>query len=66
MAITAPPAARTVTLSIDGRELTVPEGTTIYDAAKGAAIEIPVLCHDERYDPGRPPDQTTPAGDNSS
>ena len=44
-------AARTVTLSIDGRELTVPEGTTIYDAAKSAGIEIPVLCHDERYDP---------------
>ena len=41
----------TVTLSIDGQELTVPEGTTIYDAAKGAGIEIPVLCHDERYDP---------------
>jgi ferredoxin len=51
VAITAPPAARTVTPSIDGQELTVPEGTTIYDAAKGAGIEIPVLCHDERYDP---------------
>ncbi len=51
MAITAPPAARTVTLSIDGREVSVPEGTTIYDAAKEAGIEIPVLCHDERYDP---------------
>ena len=51
MAITAPPAARTVTLCIDGQELTVPEGTTIYDAAKSAGIEIPVLCHDERYDP---------------
>ena len=29
----------------------MPEGTTIYDAAKGAGIDIPVLCHDERYDP---------------
>ena len=29
----------------------MPEGTTIYDAAKEAGIEIPVLCHDERYDP---------------
>ena len=29
----------------------MPEGTTIYDAAKDAGIEIPVLCHDERYDP---------------
>ena len=42
---------RTVSLTIDGQPLTVPEGTTIYDAAKGAGIDIPVLCHDERYDP---------------
>jgi hypothetical protein len=51
VAITAPPAARTVTLGVDGDPLTVPEGTTIYDAAKSAGIDIPVLCHDERYDP---------------
>ena len=51
MAITATPAARTVTLSIDGQELSVPDGTTILDAAKRVGIEIPVLCHDERYDP---------------
>jgi formate dehydrogenase major subunit len=36
---------------IDGQEITVAEGTTIWDAAKAAGIEIPVLCHDERYDP---------------
>ncbi|WP_046469243.1 formate dehydrogenase subunit alpha [Allosalinactinospora lopnorensis] len=42
---------RTVSLTIDGRELTVPEGTTIWQAAKEAGIEIPALCHDERYDP---------------
>ena len=29
----------------------MPEGTTIWQAAKDAGIEIPVLCHDERYDP---------------
>src|SRR4029453_11501154 len=51
MAVTASPASRTVTLTIDGHELTVPEGTTIWQAAKEAGIEIPVLCHDERYDP---------------
>ena len=51
MAITAPPDVRTVTLSIDGQPLTVPEGTTIWDAAKSVGIDIPVLCHDERYDP---------------
>ena len=29
----------------------MPEGTTIWDAAKSVGIDIPVLCHDERYDP---------------
>ncbi|HEX2125630.1 MAG TPA: formate dehydrogenase subunit alpha [Thermoleophilaceae bacterium] len=51
MAITATPATRTVTLTIDGREVTAPEGATIWEAARDAGIEIPVLCHDERYDP---------------
>ncbi|HEV3292593.1 MAG TPA: 2Fe-2S iron-sulfur cluster-binding protein, partial [Streptosporangiaceae bacterium] len=41
----------TVTLTIDGREVTAAEGTTIWAAAKAAGIDIPVLCHDERYDP---------------
>jgi formate dehydrogenase major subunit len=36
---------------IDGREVTATEGTTIWAAARAAGIEIPVLCHDERYDP---------------
>ena len=40
---------RTVTLTIDGQQITVPEGTTIWAAAKEAGIDIPVLCHDERY-----------------
>ena len=47
----APAESRTVTLSIDGRDVTAPEGITIWEAAKSAGIEIPVLCHDERYDP---------------
>jgi formate dehydrogenase major subunit len=51
VAITAPPDVRTVTLSIDGQPLTVPAGTTIWNAAKSVGIDIPVLCHDERYDP---------------
>jgi formate dehydrogenase major subunit len=42
---------RTVSLTIDGREVTVPEGTTIWTAAREAGIDIPVLCHDERFDP---------------
>ena len=44
-------SVRTVTAEIDGRSVTVPEGTTIYDAAKQAGVDIPVLCHNERYDP---------------
>ena len=53
MAISAPAPTelRTVSLTIDGQPVTVPEGTTIWQAAKDAGIEIPVLCHDERYDP---------------
>ena len=47
----APETTRTVDLTIDGRPVTVPEGTTILDAAASVGIEIPVLCHDERYDP---------------
>ena len=51
MAITAPDRTGTVTLTIDGREVTAAEGSTIWEAAKAAGVDIPVLCHDERYDP---------------
>src|SRR6201992_2936505 len=51
MAITAPESTGTVTLTIDGRDVTAPEGATIWQAAKAAGIDIPVLCHNERYDP---------------
>ena len=47
----APAPVATVTLRIDGHEVQAPQGTTIYTAAKQAGIDIPVLCHDERYDP---------------
>ncbi len=51
MAIPVQATSRTVTLTIDGREVTVAEGSTIWAAAKAAGIDIPVLCHDERFDP---------------
>src|SRR5246500_981724 len=51
MAITAPDRTGTVTLTIDGREVTAAEGSTIWEAAKAAGVDVPVLCHDERYDP---------------
>ena len=44
-------AVRTITAEIDGNAVTVPEGTSIYDAAKAVGVDIPVLCHNERYDP---------------
>ncbi|MBI4589181.1 MAG: (2Fe-2S)-binding protein, partial [Candidatus Rokubacteria bacterium] len=40
-----------VTLTIDGRKVSVPEGTTIWQVARQAGIEIPVLCHDPRLRP---------------
>ena len=33
-----------VTLTIDGRAVTVPEGTSVLRAARGAGIDIPKLC----------------------
>ena len=37
--------SESVTLIIDGREITVPRGTTILDAAAQLGIEIPVICY---------------------
>src|SRR6266568_4096764 len=51
MAITAPDRTGTVTLTIDGREITEAEGSRIWEAARDAGIDIPVLCHEERYEP---------------
>lgn len=36
-----------VTLTIDGQEMTVPESSTILEAAKQAGIDIPVICYHE-------------------
>ena len=38
-------------LKIDGREVEASEGQTIYQAARAAGIEIPVLCHHSGLDP---------------
>src|ERR1700674_3174971 len=39
------------TLTIDGREVTVPKGTLIVEAAKRIGIEIPVFCYHHKLDP---------------
>ncbi len=40
-----------VTLTIDGREVVVPSGTTIFDAARLSGITIPTLCHQQNETP---------------
>ena len=40
-----------VALTIDGQPVAVPEGTTIWEAARQAGLDIPVLCHDPRLRP---------------
>jgi NADH dehydrogenase/NADH:ubiquinone oxidoreductase subunit G len=37
--------SETVTLAIDGREITVAAGTTILEAARELGIDIPVICY---------------------
>jgi len=49
--MSANPQKKTVTLNIDGRAITVAEGTSVYDAAVELGIEIPALCHDPRLRP---------------
>lgn len=39
-----------VKLTIDGKEVQVPKGSTVLDAAKKLGIEIPTLCHLDLHD----------------
>src|SRR5579863_5804432 len=40
-----------VELTIDGVQVTVPEGTTVFDAARSNGIPIPTLCHQQNETP---------------
>ena len=40
-----------VKLTIDGQEIVVPAGTTVYDAARLHGIAIPTLCHQQNENP---------------
>jgi len=40
-----------VTLTIDGKQVAVPEGTLIVDAAKKIGIDIPVFCYHPKMEP---------------
>ena len=43
--------SKQVTLTIDGINVTVPDGTFVADAAKMAGIDIPVFCHHPKLEP---------------
>ncbi len=43
-----------ITITLDGKHVTVPEGTTIWEAANGQGLRIPHLCH--KPEPGYRPD----------
>ena len=40
-----------VSLTIDGREVTVAQGTTLWDAARKVGVDVPVLCHQPTMEP---------------
>lgn len=42
---------KTVTLEIDGKTVSVPEGTTLLKAAASIGIQIPNMCHQEQLKP---------------
>lgn len=42
---------KSVSLTIDGKNVTVPEGTLIVDAAKKIGIDVPVFCYHPKMEP---------------
>jgi NADH-quinone oxidoreductase subunit G len=43
--------SKQVTLTINGKQVTVPAGTLVADAAKMVGIDIPVFCHHPKLEP---------------
>lgn len=43
--------SKQVTLTINGKQVTVPDGLTVADAAKLAGVDIPVFCHHPKLEP---------------
>lgn len=41
----------TIALTVDGTRVEVPQGTTVLEAARAAAHDVPVLCFDDRLAP---------------
>jgi CRP-like cAMP-binding protein/Fe-S-cluster-containing dehydrogenase component len=44
-------AAAMVELTVDGKKVSVPAGTSVFDAARLNSIEIPTLCHQQNEKP---------------
>src|ERR1700726_508085 len=44
-------AAGIVELTIDGKKVAVPAGTTVFDAARMNGVAIPTLCHQQNETP---------------
>lgn len=44
-------ASETVTLTINGQSVTVPKGTTVYNACRQLGIDIPIFCYQDRMPP---------------
>jgi NADH-quinone oxidoreductase subunit G len=42
---------KTVTLTIYGKEVTVPDGTLVVNAAKMAGVDVPVFCYHPKMEP---------------
>ncbi len=47
----SPPVRPDVTLTVDGRQVTVPEGSTLLDACRVAGTAVPTLCYLETLTP---------------
>src|SRR5919109_5518717 len=45
------PLQSAVRFTLDGRTVSVPAGTTVWEAARQHGIDIPVLCHSPRLRP---------------
>ncbi|NPA31865.1 MAG: 2Fe-2S iron-sulfur cluster binding domain-containing protein, partial [Chloroflexi bacterium] len=43
--------AESIRLTIDGREVTVPAGSTLLQAAQAAGREVPTVCYHEALTP---------------
>ena len=44
-------ATQLIELTIDGRKVSVPAGTSVFDAARMNGIAIPTLCHQQNENP---------------